>query len=146
MIYTAYRTEMTLPGIKRSTESVDGWQNIGASVVRSSWANIYLVIEHWYTLRQPDEVLAFLEENPFLVSLLIEAYSPIQHYFPDSNLFLEMFADPESTDDHQLLVALIATHLSPEEALIKLDQLDEDWWLDVMDRAQGKLCINVEFP
>lgn len=101
-------------------------------------------LEQVYTLRERAEVMPFLERYPFLTSLLLEAYSKVKEYFPDSQAFLEIVGDPEETDDDQL-VLFIATNSDPDEALERLDQFDENWWLDALDRAQGKLGISVEF-
>jgi hypothetical protein len=119
------------------------WQEIGASTVRVSQAEIEW-LERLYTFRERAEVLAFLERHPFLVSLLLEAYGEIGNYFSDSPIFLEVVTDPEAFDDHQLAVS-IATNLDPDEAIDTLEQFDENWWLDALDQAQGKLCIDVEF-
>lgn len=96
-----------------------------------------------YSFRNPRKVWTFLEENPFLVELLMEAPTYITKYFPGSQVYLEVEAEPESMDDQQL-VAAIATSGSANEAYKKLKQLDEDWWLDALDRAHMKLCITVE--
>lgn len=101
-------------------------------------------LESVYTFRETGTVLRFLERNKFLVPLLMEAYWKIRKYFSDAHLFLEVDTDPEATNDQQLLV-FIATDYSPKVALHTLKQFDEDWWLDTLDRAQRKLCINVEF-
>lgn len=97
-----------------------------------------------YTFREPAEVLKFLERDQFLAPFLIEAYSKIRQYFPNSRVFLEVDTDPEERNSQQL-VAFIATKFSPDEALCRLKQFDEDWWLDALDQAQTKLCINLEF-
>ena len=97
-----------------------------------------------YTFRQPEEVLRFLEGNKFLIPLLVEAYFKIRNYFPNSRVFLEIDTDPEELNNQQL-IAVIVTNFSPDEVLYTLKQLDEDWWLDALDRAQRKLSINVEF-
>ncbi len=101
-------------------------------------------VQSFYIFREPGAVLRFLERNKFLPPLLVDAYREIRKYFPDSQIFLEVDTDPENRNDQQLVV-FIATNLSPKAALQKLKQFDEDWWLDALDRAQRKLCINVEF-
>ena len=96
-----------------------------------------------YSLRHSRKVQSFLEENFFLIPLLIEAQYYIARYFPTSEVFLEVETDPEEKEDQ--LVALIATSLSPDNAYRQLKQFDEDWWLDTLSQAQMKLCISVEF-
>lgn len=125
------------------SEKIEIWQEVGASTVHVPQVEIDL-LERLYTFRGRPEVLWFLGRYPFLVPLVLEAYSKIGDYFPLSQVFLEVFTDPEGIDEDQL-VMFIATDLTPDEAVSRLDEFDEDWWLDALDQAQGKLCINVEF-
>lgn len=127
-----------------SPEVMRNWQEVGASVVRTYEFEIRLV-ERLYTLRRHAKVSQFLEKFPFLVTLLVEAYSKFGNYFgPYPRVFLEVVTDPEALDDHELF-ALIYTSLTPDEALDRLDWFDREWWLDASHKAQGKICIDVEF-
>ena len=119
------------------------WENPGASTVRVPQTQIRL-LDRLYTFRERTEVLWFLERYPFLPPLLLEAYDEIENHFPYSELFLEVVTDPEETDDSQLVIS-IGTNLNPDEADDRLDEFDDSWWLDALDQAQGKLCIDVEF-
>lgn len=102
-------------------------------------------LRNLYSLRDESTVETFLQEHTYLIGLLLEAYWYIEAYFGSfPRVFLEVVIDPEATDDCQL-VAYISTTLPPDEALDKLQQLDEDWWLDAMDSSKGKLCIDLEF-
>lgn len=102
-------------------------------------------LEKLYTFRRPMEVSEFLEARPFLVPLLVEAHDKIGEYFePQPEVVLEVVADPEADDERELF-AFIQTSLLPEEALDRLERLDDDWWLDAADRGEGKLCLHVEF-
>ena len=95
-----------------------------------------------YNIRSP-KVLDFLKEHETLVSFLIEdAYSKIREYFPTEELVLDVLTDPETNE--KILIAFIRTDLSPEDALSKLEKLDEDWWLSAASREE-KLCIHLEF-
>jgi len=98
-----------------------------------------------YSFRNPTEVVNFLQTHSLLVPLLLEAYPRIEEHFgPNPEVVLEVVTDPEAADDQELF-AFIRTDLAPDEALEKLHQLDQNWWLDEADRANGKLCIHVEF-
>ncbi len=119
------------------------WTDKGISTFYFFEAQLQL-LELIYSFRKPKEVQRFLETNKFLAPLLMEAYFEIRKYFPNPRVFVEVDTDPEEPNDRQL-VAFIATDFSPNEALRKLKQFDEGWWLDALDRAQKKLCINVEF-
>lgn len=101
-------------------------------------------LEKLYVVRQSKETLQFIRENSFLDPLLREASTHIKRYFPSSELFLEVVADPDIPDEKQLVVS-IPVQQKPEEASLALDELDENWWLDAMERAQNKLCITLEF-
>jgi hypothetical protein len=113
------------------------------STIYSFEAHLQL-LKLFYSFRKPWEVQRFLENNKFLILILLEAYFEIRKYFANTQVFLEVDTDPEVKNDQQL-VAFIATDYSPDEALRALKQFDEDWWLDTLDRAQRKLCISVEF-
>ena len=98
-----------------------------------------------FAFRRQPQVAKFLRDHPFLAPLLSEAYLEIEkHFGPSPSVFLEVVTDPEATDDH-MLYALIGTRLPPEDALERLDRLDEDWWLGSLDRARNSLCIHVEY-
>lgn len=125
-------------------EPIQFWQQAGASTVYIPRIEIRL-LERLYIFREPKEVSRFLEDNPFLILLLLEAYGQIERYFePYPQVFLEVVTDPEASDDHELF-ALIYTSLTPNEALDRLDRFDRDWWLDASRISQGKLCIDVGF-
>src|SRR4051794_21067437 len=83
-------------------------------------------LEGFYTLRERDEVIQFLEENPFLVPILLEAQDKITKYFPDSPVSLEIRYDPEASDGDPHVMAYIATDLGAEATRDTLDRFDED--------------------
>lgn len=97
-----------------------------------------------YAFRRPSEVYDFLNDNVSLLPLLQEANREIRDYFPEENLILEVVADPE-VDNIKELVVFIQTTINPDEALNKLEMLDENWWLDASLETFGKICIHLEF-
>ncbi len=102
-------------------------------------------LEQLYTFRKPQQVSSFLQAHSFLVPLLFEAYIQIeQHFRSNPQVFLQVVTDPEAADDRELFI-FIGTNLPPDEALDRLDRLDEEWWFDAMDSSKGGLCIDVEF-
>ncbi len=102
--------------------------------------------ERLYTLRngKGSAVVSFVEKHPFLAPLLSEAHPHIQNHFPAAEVFLQHVEDPE-IDDYEQLVVSIGTDLTAAEAVRRLQQWARDWWLDAMDRGQGKLCFTLEF-
>jgi hypothetical protein len=120
------------------------WDNRGACTVCAANFSTQL-LEREYIFRDRRQVKDFLENHPFLLPLLFEAYGKIRIYFePYPQVFLEVVTDPEVPEDIKL-VAFIQTSIEPEEALKKLNRLDCEWWLQAMDRARGRLCIHLEF-
>jgi hypothetical protein len=97
-----------------------------------------------YTFRKPPEVFEFLVDNTSLIPLVEEVYGKIRDYFPAAKLFLEVFTDPETDGDKELVI-FIRTNLHPDEAFSKLERLDETWWLDATSDTGENLCIHVEF-
>ena len=99
-----------------------------------------------YMLRDGGDVRAFLVENPSLTSLLLEAIPHISAVFgDDSEVVLQLITDPEHSTKHVILFANILTSLSAEEALVLLDVFDEQWFLDHIHRARGRLTFSLEF-
>lgn len=102
-------------------------------------------VERLYLFRGRSEIEKFLINYPFLVSFLQEAYGQIKTYFGESaQLILEVITDPEIAGAQELTI-FIRTNLSSDEALQKLEQLDEGWWLDTAIDIREKLCIDIEF-
>lgn len=101
-------------------------------------------LQSLYGLRGRTDVLRFLGAHPFLAPLLLEAYDKIQEHFPEASTSVEVFVAPEAENAPEL-VAFIGVDSPPEEALCRLDRFDEDWWLQASSRAQGKLCIHLEY-
>ena len=71
--------------------------------------------------------------------LLAEAHTQIRKYFPNSESYVKI--DPD--DEHRMLVA-ISAELEPDEAFKMLQDFDNKWWLDNLDRAQGRVSIYLE--
>ncbi len=102
-------------------------------------------LEKLYSWRGKTEILEFLEINDFLIPILLEAPDKICHYFPDAELFLELVTDPETVDDAMLELA-ICMNLNPDESVEKLNQFQDDWWLNLSDKIRQPLCPILEYP
>jgi len=108
-------------------------------------SELLAAVEKYYLFRNRHEVLQFLQKHSFLLPLLVEAYGKIAEYFETfSSVVLEVITEPEAENDRELF-AFIRTGRPVDEALARLERFDEEWWLEASDRAQGKLCIHVEF-
>jgi hypothetical protein len=103
------------------------------------------LLSRLYNIRRESEVFEFLEDKPSLILLVLNAHERIRDYFGSSTeLVLEVITDPEATEDYELVI-FVRTSLSPDDAFSKLEQLDEEWWLDASSEMREKLCIHVEF-
>ena len=92
----------------------------------------------------PSQVQALLNAHPSLIDLLPEIRGKLRDFFADSPVSLTIARDPDEPGREQLVVAVF-TDLSPGDAISRLGEFDRDWWLDNLYRAQGKVCIDVEF-
>ena len=102
------------------------------------------LLSRLYNIRRESEVFEFLEDKPSLIPLVVEAHERIRDYFGSSTeLVLEVITDPEATEDYELVI-FVRTNLSPDDAFSKLEQLDEEWWLDASSEIREKLCIHME--
>jgi class 3 adenylate cyclase len=97
-----------------------------------------------YRFRRPDEVYAFLGEEPSALALASKAHGVIREHFAEDEIFMEVFADPNSPEEKELLIS-ISTSLTPEEAIRRLDAFDENWWLSASASSAADICIKVEY-
>ncbi len=98
-----------------------------------------------YRLRDEADTPGFLRTYPVLIDLLLEAPIHLERCFgPNPQVVLEVVTDPES-DDSEELFANIRTSLPVEEALERLNQLDDMWFLAQLGRTGGRFNFNLEF-
>ena len=82
---------------------------------------------------------------PTLIDLLLEAHAYLERYFGlDPQVVLEVVSDPDSNDSEELF-ANIRTSLPVDEALERLDQLDQGWFLAQLGRTGGRFNFSLEF-
>jgi len=96
-----------------------------------------------YIATNETEITLFLSKHLFLIPLLNEAYVQIQTYFPHSKIYLKISRDHDSTEPFEELVAIINTDLSVKDTMRQLDEFDDNWWYDNIDRARDLLIIRV---
>jgi len=124
---------------------MDNLQLHGSATAATTSLSERQFIEGRYRIKNKDEVFAFLDENPFLIPLLLEAQEKIEVYFRNSFVYLEMETDRELAPEPLLLV-VISPNYQPEEAFQKFRLFSRVWWLDVaMKRTQNKLHIRIEY-
>ena len=94
-----------------------------------------IIAQELHLLKTPT-AMNVLRNNFELDILISRAEMKIKDYFGITPLYLETLGDDE-------LLMSIATDLPPEEALNKLHQFDNDWWIENEPLSDGKLCIDV---
>lgn len=96
-----------------------------------------------FSVKNSNLVSRFLQENLFLVNLILSVRSKITDYFGHSTqLALSVAQYP---DEDEELYLLIQTKLSAQAALPILEEFEESWWLDVLPQAQCKMTIKLEY-
>ena len=102
-------------------------------------------LERQYEFRNSSAVKEFIRKNEYLTELLLEAHHRIREYFgPDVSAALDVIREPDAKNGGHLFV-LILTTLPPKEAVPRLEELDQGWWLDVVLAARGKVTIDIDY-
>lgn len=98
-----------------------------------------------YEIYNFEEVKNLLSKNRFLISLLEEISNKIYQYYGNTQkISLEVFYEPDFPQSSELWASIL-TELSAEEARSIMDRMDEEWWLENIDRANCKLNIGIDY-
>lgn len=98
-----------------------------------------------YKIIRVEEVKKFLLKNRFLILLLEEIPNKIYEYYGnEQEISLELFYEPDFPQSSKLWVSVL-TEKSAEDARSIMDRIDEDWWLENIDRANCKLNIGIDY-
>jgi hypothetical protein len=96
-----------------------------------------------FTLRQPDEVLAALAANPFLVPWLLEAARILPHYFDLTEpVVLGAQYDWYAEEETRILIVRIPIRATFEEARQRLHRFGHAWWDGAPDRVHELLVFD----
>lgn len=101
------------------------------------------LLEMLFDFRDRAEVVTFLQANPGVSPLLVEAYVAILNYFSSTQLFLTVISGVEEDSAEQILLS-IAVSLDPEDAYSLLKKFDYEWWLNQVGEVANLVCIDVE--
>lgn len=89
-------------------------------------------------------VEAFLQEFPFLKQVLEEGYPQMMSLFgAETEIVLKVVIDSE-IPDWRTLFAYIWTELDVDEALNRLDQLDDNWYIKLPYSVRSIFSMNVK--
>lgn len=97
-----------------------------------------------YIMENEEQIIPYLRKQNELVLFMIEASKVIRGIFGHVQLNIQIKYDPEMAKDPTLYCA-IYTDLSVDEALSKLNEFDETWFLSNISNAKGKVQFDVEW-
>ena len=89
-----------------------------------------------------NHVEKFLLANLHLLDVLDEATVEIKRVYPGATLCLDAYSHGLSAKSDELGI-LIKTDTNIDVAMMKMVDLDNRWWLDVMPSTKGKLFIDL---
>lgn len=96
------------------------------------------------SVKLDDGLEARLQDDTAILTLLSGAVARLKRYFPaDTEYFLRKTYALDA--DSKCLSLDVLTKCGYEETLSRLDNFDEDWWLDNMPRAANTLIIGARF-
>lgn len=125
-----------------SRDEEENWRDIGTSRVRALDAASDS-LKHFYDLRNPEEVVDFIDKNPQMVFWLVLMRARIRKHFPGSRPYLEVVSDPE-VDDVRLVV-FVKVNCEPYEAIEQLNEFDAEWSNMTPSQIDENLTVTVEF-
>jgi hypothetical protein len=98
-----------------------------------------------FVFRNETEITDFLMTHPDLISVLIDARTALEKYFGEgTEIALEVTLDPEIPGFKQLFGYIQTGNLTPEEAMERLNALDEGWFLKQAEFVGGLFNFNLE--
>lgn len=102
-------------------------------------------LDEIFVFRDAPAVRSFLRAHPELGSVLLGARPLVEkHFGSERPVCLEVVVDPENAGGDQLF-AHIHTSLSVKEALARLDEFDEEWFLHQLPQVRDQLSFDLEF-
>jgi hypothetical protein len=102
-------------------------------------------ISQAYLVEDEKKLTQFIVENSEIVNLLLEAQKHIRKYFLQEKLTLNVSPEYEHTEWERLEISIYVDGNNVDEALNKLSQFDNDWWLNNSSGIGLKLYIGLEF-
>jgi len=139
--------EIFLLDVRQHTETRSDWVVCTDAVIRRVTSKkIWERLSPYFSVKNGRDVSRFLEENLFLVNVLLDVRTKFDEYFgAECRSVLEVFVDPEEDQSRPKLFALILAAPSSGEASTLLDRLDQEWWLDQPYEVRRLMNIDVEY-
>lgn len=103
-----------------------------------------LKIAKLYSLSNYSKLFLIFDRNRHLIPIIFNAYEEIKKRFPSEKLILESVSDPEAENEEEVFVYIL-TSLPVGEAIARLNNLDEEWFLSELPRTKGLFNFNIRF-
>ncbi len=100
-----------------------------------------------YQCEDPQAVELFLRANPDLLPYVEQSEAQIAEHFPDVDLRLAVELDEgdEGAKPEEKLFILIEVTDATNDALGRLERLDEAWSVDVCEATNDRLVIDLKY-
>ena len=97
-----------------------------------------------YEFREPTKVKSFLIGNKTLRKMLLTIYSKIRKEFPSEKITLEVFSDSPRSSEKDMVVS-VETSLPVDEAIEKLDKVEDVSWNKGSSDPYVNICVKLEY-
>ena len=102
------------------------------------------ILEEYYVFRNPRAIRDFIRGDSEIISALALTSDAIRKYYPDAQLFLDIYRDHDDTG-FELLALRIGTGLRHPETRRRLKMFRADWWkCKVSDKVDSRVVVGVE--
>lgn len=99
-----------------------------------------------YELRNAADFAEYIASHPQLTGFLQASHRELRQLFgPEFRFVLEVVRDPETSAPNAYLFVNIRTAMPMDEAMARLDQFDENWYLDQVNSFGDLVNFNLEF-
>lgn len=121
----------------------DAWVLHTPWLLRYAWVAL---TDPWVEIYAPVDIeaAAYLAENQDLVDVLRRAIPYLKLYFPGSRVSLKLWDDVESGRKH--LFACVLTSLPVEDALDRLEEMDQKWFVFEDASVRERMTFDVQHP
>lgn len=123
---------------------LDKREIIGESgLSRTYLSRLFSCINRLKFLKAEDfkKTLEFLFSNKFLIPLMEKIVYKLQEFFNTNEIYPEVIVDPD--DGSSELFLSVVTKGNIDEALLKLEEFDRSWFLNLLPKTKNKLNITV---
>jgi hypothetical protein len=96
-----------------------------------------------YTLRDANEVAAYLQRKPDVIQELWDIANAVSRYFPGSGIVLDVLYDAE--EPLTTLCVYIQAGRDAARANAQLDRFDKEWWFEASGDMDMDTCVDIAY-